>query len=78
MTVKRRKSVKAKVSNACGNSVVVNGLAWGVRGPLQQAIRADYFGATDFGKIMGFSSLIIMMGMVIGPFLAGWMAEGGE
>ena len=55
--------------------VVLHGLAWGVRGPLQQAIRADYFGATDFGKIMGFSSLIVMMGMVIGPILAGIIAD---
>ncbi len=56
--------------------VVLHGLAWGLRGPLQQALRADYFGATDFGKIMGFSALIIMMGMVIGPIAAGLIADG--
>ena len=56
--------------------VVLHGLAWGLRGPLQQALRADYFGATDFGKIMGFSALIIMMGMVIGPIVAGVIADG--
>lgn len=55
--------------------VVLNGLAWGVRGPLQQAMRADYFGTTDFGKIMGFSSLVIMMGMVLGPIVAGTLAD---
>lgn len=55
--------------------VVLHGLAWGVRGPLQQALRADYFGATDFGKIMGFSSLIIMLGMIIGPIVAGVLAD---
>ena len=55
--------------------VVLHGLAWGVRGPLQQALRADYFGATDFGKIMGFSALVIMMGMVIGPIAAGFIAD---
>jgi MFS family permease len=55
--------------------VLLNGLAWGVRGPLQQAMRADYFGATDFGKIMGFSSLVIMMGMVLGPIVAGALAD---
>lgn len=55
--------------------VVLHGLAWGLRAPLQQAIRADYFGATDFGKIMGFSSLVIMTGMVIGPTLAGVIAD---
>ena len=55
--------------------VLLHGLAWGVRGPLQQAMRADYFGATDFGKIMGFSALIIMMGMMIGPITAGIIAD---
>ena len=55
--------------------VLLHGLAWGVRGPLQQALRADYFGATDFGKIMGFSALVIMMGMVIGPIAAGFIAD---
>ena len=55
--------------------VLLNGLAWGVRGPLQQAMRADYFGATDFGKIMGFSSLVIMAGMITGPIVAGELAD---
>ena len=55
--------------------VVVHGLSWGVRGPLQQAMRADYFGATDFGKIMGFSSLVVMTGMVVGPIMAGYMRD---
>ncbi len=55
--------------------VLLHGLAWGVRGPLQQAIRADYFGSTDFGKIMGFSSLIVMLGMMIGPITAGVIAD---
>ncbi len=50
--------------------VLLHGVAWGLRGPLQQAMRADYFGATDFGKIMGFSSLIVMTGMMIGPIVA--------
>ncbi len=55
--------------------VLLHGLAWGVRGPLQQAMRADYFGSTDFGKIMGFSSLVIMIGMIFGPIVAGVIAD---
>jgi MFS family permease len=55
--------------------VVLHGVAWGLRGPLQQALRADYFGATDFGKIMGFSALIIMLGMTTGPIVAGVVAD---
>lgn len=54
---------------------VLNGLAWGVRGPLMVALRADYFGATSFGTIMGFSSLIAMFGMAFGALFAGVMAD---
>lgn len=51
--------------------VVINGLAMGTRGPLIQAMRADYFGRTSFGKIMGFSAMVMMGGMIIGPVVAG-------
>ena len=44
---------------------VVQGVAWGGRGPLMGAIRADYFGRAAFGTIMGFSSLIVMLGMIL-------------
>jgi MFS family permease len=54
---------------------LLNGVAWGVRGPLLNAIRADYFGRVAFGTIMGFSSLIIMTGMTLGPIFAGAMAD---
>ena len=52
-------------------AAAIQGVSWGARGPLTQALRADYFGTASFGKIMGFSSLIIMMGMTIGPLAAG-------
>ncbi len=55
--------------------VPLHGLAWGVRGPLMQALRADYFGSSHFGQIMGFSSLIVMFGTVGGPFIAGVLAD---
>lgn len=54
---------------------VLNGLAWGTRGPMQQALRADYFGRSNFGKIMGFSSLIVMTGMTTGPLIAATFAD---
>jgi MFS family permease len=54
---------------------VVHGIAWGARGPLMQAIRADYFGRRYFATIMGTSSLIVMLGMVAGPLIAGYMAD---
>lgn len=54
---------------------VLHGLAWGMRGPLMSAIRADYFGSASFGTIAGFSSMIVMFGMMGGPLIAGILAD---
>src|SRR5262245_7423251 len=54
---------------------ILHGLAWGVRGPLMGALRADYFGGAAFGTITGFSSMIAMLGMMGGPVLAGILAD---
>ena len=56
-------------------AVLIHGIGWGVRGPLMTAMRADYFGASSFGTIMGFSSLIVMFGMSFGPIIAGYFAD---
>ena len=58
-----------------GVFVVLHGLAWGSRGPLMQAIRADYFGSTYFAQIMGWSTIVTTLGVVIGPLLAGVLAD---
>ena len=50
---------------------VLHGVAWGIRGPLMVALRADFFGPKSFGTIMGFSSLIVMIGMTLGPIVCG-------
>ncbi len=54
---------------------LLHGLAWGIRGPLMVALRADYFGPSSFGTIMGFSSMIVMLGMSVGPIYAGYLAD---
>ena len=54
---------------------VMHGTAWGVRGPMMTTIRADYFGRAAFATIMGFSSLVVMLGMTTGPLFAGFMAD---
>jgi MFS family permease len=54
---------------------VLHGGGWGLRGPLMQAIRADYFGRNAIGMILGISSLIIAFGQIGGPLLAGYMAD---
>ena len=55
--------------------VLLHGLAWGARGPLMQALRADYFGSSSFATIMGISSTVVLTGTVLGPLVAGWMAD---
>jgi MFS family permease len=58
-----------------GAFAVLHGLAWGIRGPLMQAMRADYFGRKSFGTIMGISATVIMVGQISGPLFAGIMAD---
>jgi sugar phosphate permease len=52
-----------------------HGLAWGLRGPFMQAIRADYFGRHAIGAIMGISTAIIAVGQIGGPMMAGLLAD---
>jgi MFS family permease len=54
---------------------MLHGIAWGLRGPFMQAIRADYFGRKAIGMILGFSSLIIVLGQIGGPLIAGILAD---
>jgi sugar phosphate permease len=56
-------------------SALVHGTAWGLRGPFMQAIRADYFGRTSIGMIMGLSNLVTVLGNISGPILAGLFAD---
>ena len=51
-------------------AAIVNGLAWGSRAPLITALRADYFGASSFGQIMGWSSVVMSAFMTVGGFLS--------
>ena len=58
-----------------GAFAVLHGMAWGLRGPFMQAIRADYFGRNAIGMIMGLSAIIIALGQVAGPMVAGMLAD---
>jgi MFS family permease len=53
----------------------LHGGAWGLRGPFMQAIRADYFGRRSIGMILGLSSLIVVIGQIGGPMIAGVLAD---
>jgi sugar phosphate permease len=54
---------------------VLHGTAWGLRGPFMQAIRADYFGRSAIGMILGLSFMIIVVGQVGGPLIPGIFAD---
>ena len=54
---------------------VLHGAAWGLRGPFMQALRADYFGRSAIGMILGLSFMIIVVGQVGGPMIAGVLAD---
>jgi MFS family permease len=54
---------------------VLHGGAWGLRGPFMQAIRADYFGRRSIGMILGLSSIIVVIGQIGGPMVAGVLAD---
>ncbi|MGP1679877.1 MAG: MFS transporter [Burkholderiales bacterium] len=54
---------------------LLHGGAWGLRGPMMQAIRADYFGRRSIGMILGLSSMIVVIGQIGGPMVAGVLAD---
>ena len=54
---------------------LLHGIAWGLRGPFMQALRADYFGRRSIGMILGISAVFIAIGQVAGPMVAGGMAD---
>ena len=56
-------------------AAVIHGLSWGVRGPLMMAIRADFYGRRNFGKIMGYSTVVVMLGPVAGPVIGGVLSD---
>ena len=54
---------------------ILHGTAWGLRGPMMQALRADYFGRSAIGMILGLSFMIMVIGQVGGPMIAGIFAD---
>ena len=60
-------------------AAVLHWTAWGGRGPNINSLRADYFGSTNIGKIMGWASVVMMVYSASGGLLAGALrdASGG-
>lgn len=57
------------------SAALIHGIAWGLRGPFMQAMRADYFGRGSIGLIIGLSSMITVIGQIGGPMIAGIFAD---
>jgi MFS family permease len=55
--------------------LLLHGVAWGLRGPFMQAIRADYFGRRSIGVILGLSTMVTVIGNIVGPVMAGAFAD---
>jgi len=58
-----------------GAFALLHGVAWGLRGSLMVAIRADYFGRHAIGMILGLSTVLLAIGQIGGPMIAGMMAD---
>jgi len=56
-------------------ALVIHGISWGVRGPVLNSMRGDYFGRKHFPIIMGFTKFIMMFGMIVGTFYPGFMND---
>lgn len=56
-------------------AAMLQGLSHGVRGVQMMPMRADYFGRTAFATIAGFSSLVMIWGLMAGPLAAGLLAD---
>jgi sugar phosphate permease len=58
-----------------GGFAILHGFGWGLRQPFMTAIRADYFGRASIGVIIGLSSIVVVVGQIGGPLLAGALAD---
>ena len=59
-------------------ALLVQGLAWGVRGPILTAMRGDLFGPKNFPIINGFTQLITMFPQMLAPLVIGYLADQGK
>jgi MFS family permease len=56
-------------------SVVLHGFCWGLREPLVQAMRVDYYGRALFVGLEGMVRVFVGIGMVLGPIVVALMRE---
>jgi len=59
-------------------ALLIQGLAWGIRGPILTAMRSDLFGPKNFPIINGFTQLVTMIPQMLAPLLIGYLADQGN
>ncbi len=55
--------------------VVIFGLGWGLRVPLDPFLRTQCFGKRSFATIYGYINIFTAVGGFVGPFFAGWLYD---
>ena len=55
--------------------VVVYGISYGLRIPLESAMRARYFGPKAFASIYGYMNVLAQVGSFGDPFFTGWVFD---
>jgi MFS family permease len=55
--------------------LLVFGIGYGGTIPVSLALMADFFGRRSYATIQGWSSMVTMLGNVIGPTLAGYVFD---
>jgi len=55
--------------------VITYSLGWGCLVTLRISLLREYFGRGNFGTILGFSSGLMMLGMISGAPIAGWIFD---
>src|SRR5690606_14910126 len=55
--------------------MLLHGLARGLGAQQRVALRADYFGRTSFGKVVGVSNTTAIVGTSAGPLIAGLLYD---
>jgi MFS family permease len=54
---------------------VLYGFAWGLRAPVTNSLQGDIFGRAAFGRISGMLQVVSSPLSLIGPVLAGYLAD---
>jgi MFS family permease len=56
-------------------SIIVFGIGWGGAVPMLSGLLREYFGRERLGTIVGFAGSVMMVGVITGAPLAGWVFD---